>query len=101
MQVVRNRLMSIQVMLVERSLKYTSDQNDKKFKTSHDASLVESFLESNPTAKIIVVIDTHSEENGYFIWKGKESGYSACSLLEVRDLHIIGAQHLNRSFYRF
>ena len=42
------------------------------------------FMERNETAKIIYVIDTHSLENGFFVWTGNEpKNYEACSLDEV------------------
>lgn len=43
-------------------------------------------LQQNPTAKIVIVIDTHClDETGGFIWSGTEpSTFEACSLKEVR-----------------
>lgn len=42
------------------------------------------FLAKNPLAKILVVLDTHSLENGSFVWKGNAPpSYEGCSLLEV------------------
>ena len=46
------------------------------------------FLAENPMAKILVVLDTHSMENGSFVWKGNSPpSYEGCSLLEV-SLHL-------------
>lgn len=45
---------------------------------------VTKFLGKHTTAKIIVVIDTHSLENGRFVYTGDTPGtYEACSLFEV------------------
>lgn len=51
--------------------------------------LVTKFLDRHSTAKIVVAIDTHClEENGYFIYKGKNpQTYVACQLLEVSRLN--------------
>lgn len=74
-------------MLLERSLKHTAAENKKYFKRSSEAKLAEQFLEKHPLAKILVVIDTHSDDNGYFTWRGGAgSGYESCSLLEVSTL---------------
>lgn len=48
------------------------------------SNAAEDFLKDYGAAKIIVVIDTHSLENGYFVWRGANpDDLSACSLLEV------------------
>jgi hypothetical protein len=46
------------------------------------------FLDRHPTAKIVVVIDTHClEETGGFIFKGNTpETYAACSMAEVSTL---------------
>ena len=43
------------------------------------------FLKIHSTAKIIVVLDTHSLTNGFFVWKGnsEKRDYEACGMLEV------------------
>jgi hypothetical protein len=42
------------------------------------------FLDEYPTAKIIVVIDTHCIENGYLVWgHDAANGLLTCSMLEV------------------
>jgi hypothetical protein len=52
--------------------------------TADASERAETFLEVHPTAKIIVVIDTHSLDNGFLLWRGTAaSNYQACSLLEV------------------
>ena len=54
----------------------------KKTDTSKAA---ETFLEEFPTAKIVVIIDSHCLENGFFVWNGDtKSSYQACPLLAVR-----------------
>ena len=49
------------------------------------------FLKKYPTAKIVIVVDTHClEESGAFIWKGTTpDSYRACSLKEVSSTPII------------
>ena len=58
------------------------------------------FLAKNPMAKILVVLDTHSMENGSFVWKGNTPpSYEGCSLQEV-SLHLfqrIAYLHATRS----
>ena len=42
------------------------------------------FLMEYPTAKIVVIIDTHCVKNGSFVWKGTSStGFQACGMDEV------------------
>ena len=49
-----------------------------------DTEAGEQFLKAQATANIVVVIDTHCIENGFFIYKGDSpENYAACSLLEV------------------
>ena len=44
------------------------------------------FLDGHPLAKIVVVIDTHSESNGSFIWGGNSpETYKTCSMNDVSD----------------
>ena len=48
----------------------------------------EVFLREHPSAKIIVIIDTHCLNNGFFVWKGTSAAnYAACSLAEVHSAH--------------
>lgn len=54
-------------------------------KVSVSVKEIEDFLNYYPTAKIVVVIETHCLENGRFVWTGESpTTYEACSLLEVR-----------------
>jgi hypothetical protein len=47
------------------------------------------FLDRHPTAKIVVIIDTHSAENGGFIYEGNSPGnYQMCFMLEVSLIHL-------------
>ena len=42
------------------------------------------FLKRNKTAKIVVIIDTHSTENGCFVYNGDApADYLSCYMLEV------------------
>ena len=43
-----------------------------------------SFLAEHPTAKIVVVVDTHCLKNGKLVWKGTNTiSYKACDMDEV------------------
>jgi hypothetical protein len=69
---------------MDRSLQHTSGENDERLTGSQAAADAIEFLEANPYAKIVVIIDTHAAENGYFVWAKDANGdYQACSLLEV------------------
>ena len=72
-------------MLAERSVDGSREADDDgRFTWSDDISLAEEFLRNHKSAKIVVAIDTHSADNGYFIWTGSDAEtYRACSLLEV------------------
>jgi len=60
------------------------DRNDRHYRTTRDRTAAESFLNRHPTAKILFIVDTHSLENGFFIYAGDSpQDYLACSLLEV------------------
>jgi hypothetical protein len=42
------------------------------------------FLKHHQTAKIIIVIDTHSlEEDGAFVWGGTSGSYKGCKLQQI------------------
>ena len=52
----------------------------KKIRAAHG------FLEHHETAKIIVVIDTHSlEEDGGFVWAGTPGAYRGCKLPQLLE----------------
>ena len=43
-----------------------------------------SFLAEHPTAKIVVVVNTHCLKNGKLVWKGTNTiSYEACDMDEV------------------
>lgn len=64
-----------------------SDANDKRFKTTTNLSAVLRFLNKHEWAKILIIVNTHSLENGCFVYKGdRPQDFEACSLLEVRSL---------------
>ncbi|KAF9789555.1 hypothetical protein BJ322DRAFT_1177906 [Thelephora terrestris] len=72
------------VKFMDRSLQHTSGENDERLTGSQAAADAIEFLEANPYAKIVVIIDTHAAENGYFVWAKDANGdYQACLLLEI------------------
>ena len=76
-------------MFVEWSVNGESlDGNGKQRKTPKDTSPAEQFLVAHSAAKIVIIIDTHCSENGYFVWTGTgDNDWKACSLLEVSMLY--------------
>lgn len=63
-----------------------SEPGKKKKKKSLPHPEVSTFLDKHPTAKIIVIVDTHClQETSMFIWKGSsEAGdLDSCTLLGV------------------
>ncbi|KAF9781509.1 hypothetical protein BJ322DRAFT_1022923 [Thelephora terrestris] len=72
------------VMFMDRSLWHRSDEKDEHLTGSQATADAIEFLEASPYAKILVIIDTHAAENGYFVWAKDANGdYQACSLLEI------------------
>jgi len=75
-------------MLVERPLDGVPTEdphevNDAHFKTTDDPNAAKEFLLTNPWAKIVFIVHTHSQENGAFVYSGKENSIEGCKLLEV------------------
>ena len=61
-------------MLAERSVDGSREADDDgRFTWSDDISLAEEFLRNHKLVKIVVAIDTHSADNGYFIWTGSDA----------------------------
>jgi hypothetical protein len=57
---------------------------DTKELSGKPATQAKKFLHKHPTAKIVIIIDTHCLENGAFVWNGNSpTSYEACSLYEV------------------
>ena len=98
------KLIHSQVMLAERSVDRssgTNDDDDDRFTWSNDMSVAEEFLQNHKSAKIVVTIDTHSADNGYFIWTGTSAEtYRACLLLEVTTFIKVSIRSLT-SIYRY
>ena len=96
---------SLQVSLRDDQHDLTEDQRPKvadrvKFVTSKtggrtkkviksNVSDVITFLAENPTAKIMVIIETHSLENGRLIWSTKEGEYQGCFMEDVSIAPVI------------
>jgi len=59
------------------------DVDDPMIRTKSSLA-AEDFMKEFPTAKIVVVIDTHCSESGFFLWKGDRNGdYETSPLLPV------------------
>jgi hypothetical protein len=52
------------------------------------------FLHRYPTAKIIVVLDTHSTENGAFVYQTNSKSVDACFMLEVSLINLLSGDQL-------
>lgn len=77
-----------------------TEDDGYRTETTDTSKPAEEFLEKHPTAKIVVVIDTHCLENGYFVWTGDSKGeLQACSLLTVSVTYrqITPSSHIHRS----
>lgn len=77
-------------MLVERPLDDTpekdlGDANDLHFQTTDDPEAARKFLEANPFAKLLIFLQTHSLENGAFVYTALGGSLEGCRLLEVRS----------------
>lgn len=76
-------------MLLEVALDVAADEfkdinYDDTVETTYSSEAAEEFLKEFPTAKIVVVIDTHSAESGFLLWKGKPRGdFETTPLLPV------------------
>jgi len=84
----------LQIMLMEIaldvSMKRKDDDygNDGETERTHTPDAATAFLKEFPTAKIIVIIDTHSSDGGFFLWKGNREGeFDTSPLLPVRITH--------------
>ena len=80
-------------MLVEQPLDGTpavdpmNSANDSLYEVTQDLPVPETFLEFHLTAKIMFIVDTHSLDNGSFVFKGEDAvSYEACLLYEVDPL---------------
>ena len=66
--------------------KSKSNTRKKNPKISLPVEEVDKFLTYYPTAKIVIILETHCLENSRFVWTGESpDSYQACSLLEVRS----------------
>jgi hypothetical protein len=53
------------------------------------------FLDTHPTAKIVIIIDTHCLENGAFVWRGCDPvSFEACYMPEVSTKSLCAMQNL-------
>lgn len=58
-------------------------------KVANSIDEVKKFLRDHEMAKIVVVVKTHSAENGRFIWRGSGTTYEGCTLFEASPYIII------------
>ena len=62
----------------------TGHGNDGTTERTGSAEAAEAFLEEFPLAKIVVIIDTHSSESGFLLWRGEKRGdFETSPLLPV------------------
>jgi hypothetical protein len=69
--------------------------NDGTVTKTSSPEMVEVFMTDNPMAKIIIVIDTHCLDNGFFVWTGENAtkNFQSCSLLEVSLTRLTNFYH--------
>ena len=80
------QVLRMDVSLLGESSKTTVTNRTKarKVEDRDPVKVVDKFLECYTTAKIIIVIDTHAVENGWFAYGGDTpSDYKTCCLEEV------------------
>lgn len=85
-------------MLLEAPL----DRKSQPRRTDKSAREATDFLLDHPTAKIVVVIDTHCLDNGYYIWSrdGNTNDFQACEMEEASSMRSTGpslSSHRHRS----
>ena len=60
-----------------------------------DANEAGTFLDTHPTAKIIIIIDAHCLENGAFVWTGNDPvSFQGCYMPEVSTKSLCAMQNL-------
>lgn len=60
------------------------DGDDDDTITTRTSKAAEDFMEEFPLAKIVVIIDTHCSESGFFLWRGDHKGdFETSPLLPV------------------
>lgn len=61
-----------------------SHGNKSGMAVTNSSRVAEKFLEENPDSKILIVIDTHCGDSGFFVWKGDPKGdFETTPLLPV------------------
>jgi len=82
---------TLQIMLIEVALDVAAKLSrqddygiDGATETTRSSRVAEEFLQEFPTAKIVITIDTHSDESGFFLWCGDRRGaFETSPLLPV------------------
>lgn len=75
----------------------TKEPGDDAFEVIEDSSAAMEFLERHPSGLLLLAIDTHSLDNGFFTYTGNDpASLMGCGLLEVRLIqdHTIAMPHL-------
>ena len=54
-------------MFIERSLQYTSEENDRLLAKSEETAQAAKSMKAFPMVKIIVIIHTHTTDNRFFL----------------------------------
>jgi len=66
------------------------DGDDDSTITTRTSKAAEDFMEEFPLTKIVVIIDTHCSESGFFLWRGDHKGeFETSPLLPVSEKHYL------------
>ena len=93
-------LVEVALDVEERLDKGDNHRKESKTKKTGSANAAKEFLDEFPTAKIVVVIDTHSAESGFLLWRGQQRGEFETSPLfpvSVNPLLICSLSQSSRS----
>ena len=71
------------------------EANDQATTITRDPRAAERFLKEFANYKLVIIVDTHCAESGFFLWKGKIDGeFETSPLLPVSIIHHRPPPHL-------